>query len=797
MRLLVLKLFCAFAFVLTVQHSFSQSRQLGTWKVFMPYSNSIGICDAGDKVYCGAHYSVFSCLKGETSVIQTYDKSNGLSDVSVQTINYDPQTKFLAIAYTDNNLDFIYNGTDVYNIPDMEGASINGSVSIYSISFYNGNAYISSDLGVSVVNLTTKQIDDTYKIGPNGGPQRVYASCSDGINIYAATDNGIKYASLSATNLADFNSWHLFSQAQNIPLAKATNMAVSGGTVYAVIAGPGSAPDTLYQYNLSSNNWQKIYFDSTSNDSIVTLAPDFNNSGTVYLSTWNQTAQTGGKNISYTYNNGSGVLTICSNLGHSRPLGWFENNGISWEADYYNGLFENHQPCTNSPNLSSIAPIGPLTNNAFRLNSKNKILDVAPGGADDSWNLEGNSDGFFTYQNDNWTDYNRYTFNDSWLANFTDILCTTKMTSRKKTYFGSFLSGLIERDDNTGNLTYYDKNNSILEGAIGDTARTKISCLTTDQYDNVWVGNAGAPSLLKVIRSSDLTWEKFNIPIVFSLLKNMIVDQQNQVWALTRQQDGVVVFTYSLNGGTLDNPVDSSVYLHSGVGVGNLPNNNVFCLAEDHDGNIWVGTEQGIGVFYCAANVFYGGCDAEQIKVVGTGGYIGYLFGMQTVRAIAVDAANRKWIGTTEGLWLISADGQTQLLNFNTINSPMPANQVTDITIDNETGEVFIGTTGGLVSYQGDAIDTCIGCTEALVYPNPVKPDYTGPIAIKGLVNNAYVKITDISGTLIYQGQANGTQMIWNGMGYTGNRAKSGVYLVFSSDSTGKQRRVAKILITN
>ncbi len=127
----------------------------------------------------------------------------------------------------------------------------------------------------------------------------------------------------------------------------------------------------------------------------------------------------------------------------------------------------------------------------------------------------------------------------------------------------------------------------------------------------------------------------------------------------------------------------------------------------------------------------------------------------------------------------------------------MPSSQVTDIGIDNITGEVFIGTLGGLVSYQGDAVDTCIGCREALVYPNPVTPDYTGPIAIKGLVNNAYVKITDISGTLIYQGTANGTQMIWDGKGYDGTRAKSGVYLVFSSSDSGKSRRVAKILITN
>ena len=133
----------------------------------------------------------------------------------------------------------------------------------------------------------------------------------------------------------------------------------------------------------------------------------------------------------------------------------------------------------------------------------------------------------------------------------------------------------------------------------------------------------------------------------------------------------------------------------------------------------------------------------------------------------------------------------------NTDNSPLPDNQITDIAIDDNTGEVFIATLGGLVSYQGDALGVCNDCEGALVYPNPVKPGYDGPIAIKGLAEDAYVKITDISGTLVYQGKANGTQMIWNGRGYKGERAKSGVYLVFSSTDLGKEKQVAKILIAN
>jgi hypothetical protein len=220
-------------------------------------------------------------------------------------------------------------------------------------------------------------------------------------------------------------------------------------------------------------------------------------------------------------------------------------------------------------------------------------------------------------------------------------------------------------------------------------------------------------------------------------------------------------------------------------------------MTSDKEGNVWVGTDVGIATFYCTGSLFYTpgvvGCDATRIKV-DQGGYIGYLFSTEIVQAIAVDGADRKWVGTTNGVWLISADGTAQLLHFNKDNSPIPNNSITDISVDQQTGEVWIGTADGLVSYQGDAIRGGETKGTALVYPNPVKSDYNGPIAIKGLVDNAYVKITDIAGILVYQGRANGGQMIWNGQGYSGNKVSTGIYMVYADADDGSQHNVAKII---
>ena len=744
----------------------------------MPYGNSLGACDAGDKVYDASTKSIFSYEKS-TGIIRTYDKASGLSDIGISAINYDPNTQFLAIAYTNSNLDFIHNYTDIYNIPDIKNQATTGAVAVYSISFLNGSAYISSDLGISVVDLARMEISSTYVIGANGAQVSVYATTFDSVNIYAATPHGVKYASRTALNLQDFNSWSTFGLAQNLPARKATFIQAFNNKVYAVIPS-GNGSDTLYEYSLSNNTWSTTF--SAVADTFTSLSLT---NGSLYFTTWD--SPSGSKGY-------LGKIDVAGNLlyvqsqDHFRPVGWFESGGIPWEPDYYNGLYKH-----TANGVEDIIPEGPQTASAFELNCKNGSLDVAPGGVNDSWQGSGDIDGFFIYKNGTWRNRNQYS--DGLLGGIYDILCTASVPATGKTYFGSLESGLIEQDDNTGNLTLYNSSSAgLLQDAIGIQGRTEVSCLFADSSNNLWIGNGGAPSLIKVLRP-DGTWRKFTVPYSISLLKRMVVDQYGQLWATTRQSDGLLVFNY---GADMDNASDDQYrLLQSGSGAGGLPSNNVFCITADHSGNIWVGTDAGIGVFYCAGNVFNGGCDATQIKVT-LNGYVGYLFGMQTVRALAVDAANRIWVGTTEGVWLISNDGQTTYQNFTTANSPLPNNQISDISIDDATGEVFIATIGGLVSYQGDAIGpSCADCNTALVYPNPVKPDYTGPIAIKGLTDNAYVKITDIDGHLAFQGRANGTEMIWNGNGYDGTRAKSGVYLVFSSTDLGKVRRVAKILIMN
>jgi hypothetical protein len=280
-------------------------------------------------------------------------------------------------------------------------------------------------------------------------------------------------------------------------------------------------------------------------------------------------------------------------------------------------------------------------------------------------------------------------------------------------------------------------------------------------------------------------------------VEQLIIDKSDQKWmVVSNGGGGIVVY----KGNTTVTPANSSnaKKLTTSAGNGGLPSNVVYCLAKDHDDEIWVGTDKGIAVFYSTENVFSGSnFDAQQI-LLEQDGHVQILLETENVLSIAVDGANRKWIGTSKsGVFLMSADGTTQIQHFDETNSPLFSNTVKSIAINQETGEVYFGTSKGIISYRGTSTEGFEEFTDVYAFPNPVKHDYEGPIAIKGLVNNSTLKITDINGALVYETKSEGGQAIWYGKNFKDERVSSGVYMVFCTSEDGSQKTVTKILVIN
>jgi ligand-binding sensor domain-containing protein len=254
------------------------------------------------------------------------------------------------------------------------------------------------------------------------------------------------------------------------------------------------------------------------------------------------------------------------------------------------------------------------------------------------------------------------------------------------------------------------------------------------------------------------------------------------------QGNGLFVFNY---------PSNQWYQFRMGTQSGNLPSNDVYCLSKDKNGAIWVGTGRGIAIMTCADLAATGNCSAY-LPIIQQDNFAGYLFQDEQVNTIAIDGANRKWVGSLNGVWLVSEDGETIIEHFNTTNSPLPGNHIYKIAIDPVTGEVYFATEKGLMSWHGTATEgTIMQKDSVLIFPNPVPPAFGGTIAIRGLAQNALVKITDISGRLVFQTRALGGQAIWNGSDYTGHRPQSGVYLVFATSEEGGEHLVTKIVFIN
>jgi hypothetical protein len=302
-----------------------------------------------------------------------------------------------------------------------------------------------------------------------------------------------------------------------------------------------------------------------------------------------------------------------------------------------------------------------------------------------------------------------------------------------------------------------------------------------------------------VVKKADGTWQQFNIPLSneYKVLSEIVIDNINQKWIILPRGQGVAVLN---DNNTIDNKSDDVITKYNaGKGVGNLASNNIYSIAVDKDNKIWVGTDNGISIINCAESVTTNTkCDAEN-KVVNYDGKNDYLFINEGVKAIVVDGGNRKWIATDNGIWLISADAEKILKRFTIDNSPLPTNEIQTMELDPNTGILYIGTLNGLVAYRTEStiVNVQNELQEPLVYPNPVPASYTGIIAIKGLIDEADVRIVDAAGVMVFKTKALGGQAVWDGYTYDGKKPQSGVYYVFAASADGSVTQQTKFVLMN
>ena len=360
--------------------------------------------------------------------------------------------------------------------------------------------------------------------------------------------------------------------------------------------------------------------------------------------------------------------------------------------------------------------------------------------------------------------------------------------------YGNFMtfSGKIEDIEIINNQEYFIKTvNSISLLNITNLQITKINeskiqqprQLKSETVGKYWIADY-KNGLLINLEGSYKSYSPNSLDTLYQTRRDsIVVDLDGNRWIRRGDFGGILVI----------NLKNQRQFVFSGVGAGNLPSNNVKSLALDRDGQMWVGTDKGVVVFDNPSAIFSGKNFDAYTPVFERR----RLLGNETIASIAIDGGNRKWIGTKNGIFLFSPDGTELVSNFNEKNSPLPSNEILYITAEPNTGEVYIRTLKGMVSYRGTATEGSLKQDEnaVKVFPNPVRPDFEGQIGIEGLVENAFVKITDVAGNLVYETRANGGTAVWNGKTLAGGRVETGIYLIFSANKKGEETLVSRLAV--
>lgn len=768
------RLFVIFVLTFSEISAFSQVK-VGDWKDHLSYNSCNSVVKVKDAVYVSNGTGLIKYNTSDNS-IERISKINGLSDIGIQLLRYNSFNNTLLIVYDNANID-ILRGNTFTNFSDIKRKSFTGKKNINEVIFKNEIAYLSCGFGIIVFDTDKLEIKDTYYIGPGGSYINVFQLEYTDSTLVAATSGGL-YKAKTSSLLNNFQSWSVIP---SIPagtyngIVKYKNKLIANFSPFA--ANGTVNQDTLYSY--TSGVWAK----DTIKDFpyyIQKLLPAGNyltlidhNGYEVYNSSEVRVAYI--TNYSYGY---SSIKDVCPEF----------SAGTYWIADRNIGFIKSNGPYPYYPNVK-ISINGTHSNFVSNIDIFDGKVLSSPTKIDETGTSKYSREGMNYYDGEDWK-YYKESVADT-VLDYCFVLQDRKDASRF--WASSWIQGLCEYRD--GQLVkVHNSINASIPSLPAFPFWHRVAGLSMDDSGNLWIGGSDVQNFLTV-RKTNGTFQNFNFSSIAPYVGRVFADKNGQVWILFPRGNGVGVY----KNNNFAAPSNSNFkLLTSQAGNGKLPDLYVFSIAEDLDGHIWIGTSKGLAVFYNPENIFSGNSfDCQQILIT-QDGHVQILLETEKITAIAVDGANRKWVGTeASGVYCFSPDGQEQIYHFTQDNSALFSDLIIDLNYNDVTGDVFIGSEYGIQSFRTLIVKGEEKYTNVHAYPNPVKPGYTGSVFIKGLMSESVVKITDLNGNLVYEVKSQGGQVEWPVKNLNGQKAAPGVYLAYCALADGSASAVAKILVLN
>ncbi|MFH7015881.1 T9SS type A sorting domain-containing protein [Flavobacterium sp. FlaQc-47] len=749
-------------FLMLVQFSFAQNKL--SWQGYFSFNEIKDISQSSTTVFTASENALFS-KNAATNILKTTTTVDGLSGQTISAVYHSEGFKKTIIGY-ENGLMTVVNETDgsILKVVDIINKQLPANLKrINHFMEHNGLVYVSCDFGIVQFNLATSQFGDTYFIGDNGSEISVKQTAYFNGFIFAATSSGIRKANSTNANLIDFNQWVLVNSGawSSIETLDTELIAINTG-------------GNIHRYN--SNTF--FGFLQLPQASIDMRAAN----GKLFVTT---------PTAVFVYNN---QMVLSRQITNTQVL----NNTITFtcataigDVIYIGtkdkGLFSSG--LSNPSAFENNTPGGPIGNNIFS-------IDVTPNSL---WAVYGDYDIFYNpYPLDSFG-ISKYS-TSGWLnIPYENVLGAKSITNiivnpnnEKLVYASSFFSGLLKFEQDVP-TTLYNEKNSGLESIsfVGpDYIDVRVNGTAFDKSGSLWVTNSRVKKGLKVLKSNG-QWQSYSMTTILDDAEavsyaDIAIDKNNTKWMAT-DRNGVIGFNESTN---------TYKKITVGADTGNLPVGNVRSVAVDNKNQLWIGTMKGLRVL---SNV--GSFQSEtQLKanpiIILEDNLAQELLYEQFITTIVVDGANNKWIGTVDaGVFMVSPNGQETKYHFTINNSPLPSNVINDIKINSTTGQVFIATNKGMVSFNGIATDANENLNNAYIYPNPVRPNYSGTVKVAGLIDKANIKITDIEGNLVYETTSEGGTIEWDTTAFGRYKVASGVYMVFISAQDGSETKVKKVMI--
>lgn len=768
---------------------------VGNWQIYSSMGDPVKVIDTGDRVYYVSGISLF-CFDKETEEMESYNKNNLLNDIDVANIYYNYDKNYLVVVYANSNIDILYDNGKVYNIPDIKNAIMTSSKAVNDVKFYGNRIYLATDFGIVVLNDEKYEVSESYNYG-----EKINKIGASSKYWFLISDESVCYIESTATKYS-LSNWKVLD-------------SVDGNIMYEMLSFNDkyllySKGGIVHFYDITQDNLSLLGTLSMGVRYIDRYYDSFVLRGLVFVAFCKPDIVNGQIQIENVFNFGDQSEYLTDVVTSS-----YEKDQSIWALGEY-GLchfkMENNQVTMLKepfmPNVLNVA-------NPWNLVINDNKLYVSNSGPRRGTEEQYEKTRMSVLDQNNWTAID---FGELPLVNYkhaASLYSSYKMAfapdDPNTFYIGTWFEG-IYKFMNFECVGHYTTENSPFTKYM-DWALS-VPVVTFDQEGNLWVAHTGDVGVCMLPKSklsistdqlkvSDWYQFKYSDIVNNKYAKLLIPEQSTPKWVIYGDWPGWV-FAFDDKGTYNTTADDRTRKLVSFIDQDNktFTPNYYNCIAEDHNGQIWIGTSSGPIVITNPDNVFSDNFRCTRIKIARNDGTdnADYLLQNINITDIFIDGANRKWIGTREsGLYVVSADGSEVLEHFTTENSKLPSDFVTEVVVDPVTGIAYVGTTSGLAAYRSDAVQGNEDYSSVYAFPNPVRPDYEGWISVTGLMDNSLVKITDTAGNLFFQGYSNGGQISWDGRDRNGKRVKTGVYLVFASSSaSGSQSGVVtKILVVN